>query len=123
MVKQNLRRLAYVVTLLSLFLVAGAYLRQRLPALQAPGVRLPVPHHVGDWQCPTVSLDLHVESQGEQLQVSGLETDPVVFERANPESVFQQRGGTRQLRHSWKRLQLVQGDGQVLEFRLRESAR
>lgn len=121
--KQNLRRLAYVVTLLSLFLAGGAYLRQRLPALQAPAVGGQVADYVGDWQCATVSLDLHVESQGEQLQVSGLETEPVVFERANPESAYQQRGGTRQLRHSWKRLQLVQPDGQILEFRLREPAR
>jgi hypothetical protein len=120
-VKPNLIAFLWVVGLLLVFVAGGAFLKQRLPALQQhSSAPTRAADYVGDWQSETVSLDLHIESQGDLLQVSGLDVEPLVFERASPQAPYQQRGGTRQLVRQWKRLQLRQGDGSLLELRLRE---
>ena len=108
-----------VLALLALFVAGGSVLRRQVPAWQPATSGGSPGDYVGDWQCGTVSLDLHIESQAQQLQVTGLEARPVVFERSSPQAPFQQRGGLRQLWLKSGKLQLRQGEDAPLEFELR----
>lgn len=117
--KQRLLALGCVVLLLALFVGVGMVLRRRVPVVEtALGAGQPA-DYVGDWQCDSASLDLHIEAQGDGLLITGLEDQPVVFGRSGPKEPFVQPGGSRRLARGYQRLRLHQRDGQTLEFRLR----
>lgn len=76
--------------------------------------------YVGDWECETRNLDLHITGSGQQLTVSNLDTTPVVFERQNDSQPFHEKGGERQMRCKYKHLSVTLADGKEYGFRLRE---
>lgn len=76
--------------------------------------------YVGDWECETRNLDLHISGSGQQLTVSGLEANPVTFERQRDDQPFLEKGGERQLRCKFKHLLLTLADGKEYGFRLRQ---
>lgn len=115
--KKRLLALGCVVALLVTFVAVGIVMRRRVPAVeQALGQGQPA-DYAGDWQAREVSLDLHIEVQGEELLVTGLESQPLVFKRSGPQAPFVH--GNRRLTRAYKRLKLHQADGQTLDLRPR----
>lgn len=96
-------------------------MRQRYLAASASHAGGSPSAYAGDWQARKVSLDLHIEADGQSLRVTGLEDQPLVFERSSEQKPFEQRGGGRRLWLHWKGLELEQPDGQKLDLRPRES--
>ncbi len=76
--------------------------------------------YVGDWECDTRNLDLHITASGQQLTVSGLDVAPVTFERESDSQPFHEKNGERQLRAIFKHLTVTLADGKEYGFRLRE---
>lgn len=76
--------------------------------------------YVGDWECETRNLDLHISGDGQQLTVTGLDASPVTFERGADTQPFHEKDGERQLRAKFNHLSVTLADGHEYGFRLRE---
>lgn len=111
----------WALLLLALFVGGGNWMRRRYLAASASHAGGSPSAYVGDWQARAVNLDLHIEAQGQTLRVTGLEAEPVIFERTSEQQPFQQSGGGRRLYLHWKGLELEQPDGQRLDLRPREA--
>jgi len=76
--------------------------------------------YVGDWECETRNLDLHISGSGQQLTVNNLDETPVTFERQNDSQPFREKDGRREMRCKYKHLSVTLADGKEYGFRLRE---
>lgn len=100
--------------------VAGVLRSGLLHSAQGPIPASTTSEYVGDWECETRNLDLHITGSGQQLTVSNLDNTPVTFERQNDSQPFQEKGGERKMLCKYKHLSVTMADGKEYGFRLRE---
>jgi len=87
---------------------------------QRPSPPSAVADYVGDWECETLSLDLHVIADGPTLSVTGLDTGEIRFVRDNDRQPFHEVDGERQMMCQYKHLSVFLADGKEYGFRLRQ---
>lgn len=107
--------------LVGMFVALAGTLGPRLENLfQKPGPSSAVADYAGDWECETISLDLHIVADGPGLSVTGLDAGEVRFVRDSERQPFREVGGERRMMCQYKHLTLFLADGKDYGFRLRQ---
>ncbi|MFN8611281.1 MAG: hypothetical protein U0931_27300 [Vulcanimicrobiota bacterium] len=76
--------------------------------------------YVGDWDCETRALSLHITGSGQQLRVTGLDAEEAIFARENDRQPFHEKDGERTMLASLKHLTVTLADGKEYGFLLRQ---
>jgi len=86
---------------------------------QKPSPPSAVADYVGDWECETLTLDLHIIADGQGLSVTGLDTGATRFVRDNDRQPFHEANGERQLMCQYKHLTVFLANRKEYGFRPR----
>lgn len=113
---KHLKAVLVLVAMLSLFGIAGLV---GLQYIKLPSASARPTSFVGDWQCASPALDIHIELQGQLLLVKNLEKD-LWFEPTTNPNEYREQAGTRQLRWNFGKVELQQADGSILTLAVRK---
>jgi hypothetical protein len=100
--------------------IAGALGPHFRHMTQRSTVATPIGDYIGDWECETITLSLHITGEGQELTVAGLDSDDAVFTRPDDYHPFHEKDGERTLLASLGHLTVTLADGKEYGFTLRQ---
>lgn len=100
--------------------IAGALGPHFRHMTQRATIPTPIGDYIGDWDCETLSLSLHISGEGQELTVTGLDSEDAVFTRPDDRHPFHEKDGERTMLAGLKHLTVTLADGKEYGFTLRE---